>query len=67
MKSDIQKKERAQTKIQNAIDKAALEISQDMYIYQALGLYDFDIRMREKGANSSEVVKDVVASADKGC
>lgn len=57
---------RAQSKVQNAIDKAALEISQYMYLYQALGLYNFDVAMQAAGGPAGDTIDNLLENADQG-
>lgn len=57
---------RAQAKIQNAVDKAALEISEYMYLYQAFGLYNLDAAMNSAGSSAEDALDNMVSSADDG-
>lgn len=56
---------RAQMLIQDAVNKACLEISEYMYLYQISGLYSLDRGMSETGSGAGETLSSVLADTDK--
>ena len=55
---------RAQMLLQAAVDKAALEISQYMYLYKVSGLYDADITVQKQGQQAEDTASAAVNNAE---
>lgn len=55
---------RTQMLLQAAVDKAALEISQYMYLYKVSGLYDVDITVQNQGAQAAATIDKAAQNVD---
>lgn len=56
---------RAQAIVQNAVDKATMEISEYMYLYQVTGLYQLDMSMQQEGEAGKQQSAEILGKADE--